>query len=54
MKRICPICGSDHCPETNMDDTKGCCLCYNVQQLEENKTLISLCKECYKYAKTKD
>ena len=51
---ICPICESGHCPETNIDDTTGCCLCYNIEQLNLEQSIISLCKACYRYAKTVD
>ena len=51
MKLTCSKCKSDHCWETNMDGTNGCCLCYNVQMLEEENDIISLCDGCYEYAK---
>lgn len=46
---LCSICNSNHCPETNMDNTIGCCLCYNKQMIKENNEIISLCEKCKKH-----
>lgn len=61
-KKICSICASDHCPEANIDDTEGCCLCYNITMLNKEvlnkeqgiikeEEVISVCSACYKHAK---
>lgn len=57
---ICPVCNSDHCPETNMDGTIGCCICYNKQMLidikedEDESITITLCEGCKKYSSAYD
>lgn len=48
---MCSICNLNYCLETNMDNTVGCCLCYNKQMIKENNEEISLCKGCENYAR---
>lgn len=50
VKIICSVCNSDHCPETNIDGTDGCCVCYNKQMAIEESEEITLCGECEKYS----
>lgn len=53
MVIFCSVCESDHCPETNMDGTVGCCICYNKQMVSLNEIEISLCKYCKRHKKYK-
>lgn len=45
---ICIFCDSDHCLETNMDGTKGCCVCFNKTREKYNEEPITLCEGCKK------
>lgn len=40
--KVCSICLSKHCNEVGIDNTEGCCICYNKSQSEK----ITLCPEC--------
>ncbi len=46
MGKYCPLCESSHCPEVGMDNTIGCCICYNISLKEKGEELISLCEGC--------
>lgn len=49
---ICPICESDHCSETNIDDTIGCCICFNkFEKVKKMGLPITICKGCKEYDK---
>ena len=50
---MCPLCESDHCWQVGMDETQGCCLCYNILVLEGiySGNCITVCDDCYIHAK---
>lgn len=49
MGTICSVCALDHCPEAQMDQTQGCCICYNKQMRRDVIQVITLCPSCKRY-----
>jgi len=51
MKETCNVCGMCFCLEAQMDQTEGCCLCYNQQMVREDGQEITLCVGCKEHLK---
>lgn len=51
--RYCDSCENKQCKQVAMDDTQGCCLCYNILILDGiySGDVISACDDCYSYAR---
>jgi hypothetical protein len=51
MNAACSICELSFCKEAQIDNTEGCCLCYNDQMLREDGEQITLCAGCRQHLK---
>jgi len=52
-RKYCSLCDSSHCPQTNMDYTVGCCICFAADEVDRGIKPIEYCDECKKHSSDK-